>query len=420
MVRRFLHIILLLLACALPAGAFTDTMEGSKSSRLRSLQIHPERDPAGAPVIVLGTPDRLVVSFDILSTDRDYLRYELIHCNADWQPSSLVDSEFLDGFNQATIDDYDFSRMTTTQYVNYRLTIPNSEMRPLISGNYLLRIYPEQDPEQTLAQCRFMVSEQSAGIDATLTTRTDIDYNRSHQQLALTIDTDRAAVTDPFNDLKVVVQQNGRYDNEVMISKPLRMQGRNLSVYEHLAPLIFPAGNEYRRFETVSVTYPGMGVESIEYHEPYYHFTLYPDSPRSAEPYSYDQTQHGRFTIREYNSTESDLEADYVVVHFALEMPRQPEWEIYIDGDLTSRRFDPESRMVYNPDTGRYERSMLLKQGAYNYQYLAVPVGNHHGLTAPIEGDKYQTVNEYTIKVYTRRPGDRYDRLIGVMRLSSQ
>ena len=90
---------------------------------------------------------------------------------------------------------------------------------------------------------------------------------------------------------------------------------------------------------------------------------------------------------------------------------------IFIDGDLTSRRFDDSSLMTYNHSTGRYEKAMLLKQGSYNYQYLAVPPGKKRGYTSIIEGDKYQTVNEYLIKVYTRLPGERYDRLIGVSRI---
>jgi hypothetical protein len=69
--------------------------------------------------------------------------------------------------------------------------------------------------------------------------------------------------------------------------------------------------------------------------------------------------------------------------------------------------------MVYNRATGLYERSMLLKQGAYNYQYLAVLAGTKRGFTAQVEGDFYETVNEYLIKVYNRPVGSRYDRLIG-------
>lgn len=391
-----------------------DTMTGVFNDRVKSLQVRLFGDPFAPPVINLGTDDRLIISFDHLAEDREYLRYELVHCNANWQPSGLVDSEFLDGFNIGNIDNFDYSQMAATHYVHYTLVIPNEEVRPLLSGNYLLKIYPESDPEDVWLQCRFLVSEQTAVISSTVSSVTDIDYNEAHQQLSVSVDTERSQVDDPFNDLIVMIQQNGRYDNEVAIRKPLRMASRYVSVYEHMPELIFEAGNEYRRMETVSTVYPGMGVAEIGYADPYYHFTLHTDEPRTDQMYLYDQTQHGRFTIREYNSTDSDIEADYGVVHFSLDIPEMPDAMIFIDGDFVNRRFDQESLMTYNRSTGRYERNMLLKQGAYNYNYLVVPKGKSRGYTASIEGDKYQTDNEYLIKVYTRHPGDRYDRLIGV------
>ena len=106
--------------------------------------------------------------------------------------------------------------------------------------------------------------------------------------------------------------------------------------------------------------------------------------------------------------------AEYGVVHFALAMDELPGAMVFIDGDLTSRRFDSEALMQYNPATRLYERAMLLKQGSYNYQYLIVPQGARRGYTAQVEGDFHPTRNEYTIKVYHRAPGARYDRLIAV------
>ena len=286
-------------------------------------------------------------------------------------------------------------------------------MKFTISGNYLLRVFPENDPDETLLQARFMVSEAKAGVVANVTSRTDVDYNDAHQQLSIEVDASKLNVQDMYSDLKIIVSQNSRIDNEVMVDKPLRVS-MNKAYYEHLSPLIFKAGNEYRRMETVSVTYPGMGVERIQYVDPYYNMWLRNDQLRSTEQYLYDQTQHGRFTIREYNSSQSDIEADYVMTHFSLDLPEQTQYGIFLDGDFTHRRFDPESRMVFNRATGRYEKSLLLKQGAYNYQYLAFPVGSMTGATAPIEGDFYETVNEYLVKVYYHRPGERYDRLVGV------
>lgn len=381
----------------------------------KTLKVTLEGNEFAPPVIRLDDPaSRVTVSFDEISEDRRYMRYELIHCDAYWRPEGLVASEFLDGFNEGAVEDYEFSRATLVHYVHYTITIPNREVRITEPGNYLLRVYDESDPEETLLQARFGVSDFSAGVFVGVSSLTDIDANRSHQQVDFTVDIQHVAgIDDPFNDLKVVVSQNGRLDNEVVLTAPQRVLG-NRVIYEHLRPLIFDAGNEYRRFETVSTSYPGMRVENITYESPIYNMWLYTDTPRAGESYSYDSTQHGRFFIREYSSSRSDTEADYVMTNFALEMPELPDADIFIDGDLTQRRFDPLSRMVYNHATGRYEQSLLLKQGAYNYNYLTVPSGSEKGATGPVEGDFHQTTNEYTVKVYHRPRGSRFDRLIGV------
>ena len=397
----------------LTAMAAGDTMTGTPNDRVRSLRIVNPLDPYGPPVLRLGSGDVLAVNFDVLSEDRDYLRYRLVHCRADWSPANLVDSEFLDGFNEGEITDYRFSEATLVHYVNYNFTIPNADVAPLLSGNYLLQIYPESDPDDVWAQCRFMVCEEKVGISGNVTSRTDVDYNAAHQQLELAIDTRESGVADPFNDLFVVVQQNGRLDNEVALRQPLRMSGTT-SIYEHQPQLLFEAGNEYRRMETVSTQFPPMGVESVEFINPYYYHILATDEPRADSQYLYDETQKGRFVIHEYNSSDPDVQADYTVVVFSLDMPYDPDTMVFLDGDFTMRRFDENSRMQYNRERGRYERVMLLKQGAYNYQYLTVPAGARRGYTAAVEGDKYQTLNEYTVKVYERKPGSRSDRLLGV------
>lgn len=413
MVKRLTLILLTAVLTALVAESREDTMTGRFDERIRTLRVSPDGNPYGPPVLVIGSQDRLVFSFDELAEDRSYFRYRIIHCTADWRRSDLVGSEYLPGFNEAPVDDYELSRSTTVHYVNYRIVIPNDEMAPLISGNYLLQVYREDDPERTVAQWRFMVSEQTAPVSATLTSRTDRDYNDRHQQLQLTVDAEGLDGIDIFNDLIVVVSQNGRCDNEVALRHPLRLSGRK-AVYEHQPELIFEAGNEYRRFETVSVNNPSMRVAGVTYSRPYYHHILETDASRADAPYSYDEDQDGRFVVRKYNSSESDVEADYTVVHFSLDYPETPGMMIFVDGDLTDRRFDDSALMKYNRETGRYETAMLLKQGAYNYQYLAVPPGARRGYTSYIEGDKYQTVNRYTVRVYVREPHARYDRLVGV------
>lgn len=426
-VMRLVALVFTLTASLWTYGAEADTMTGIFHPDFKSLQVTLAGNPYAPPVIALDDEgDRIVVSFDELSDDRRYMRYSLTHCDAFWRPEELVVSEYLDGFNEGVVDDYAFSQATLVHYVHYTITIPDADrgIRITQPGNYLLRVYDEVDPEVTLLQARFGVSDFSAPVSAEVTSRTDIDFNKSHQQVTFTVDTGHLSISDPYSELKVVVSQNSRVDNEVVVSTPLRVNGNKL-MFEHDKRLVFPAGNEYRRFETVSTSYPGMGVDQIvyaepmEYDNPYYNMVLATDYPRRDSGYEYDRTQQGRYVVRDANADDSNVGADYVMVHFSLEMPEIPDATVFLDGDFVNRRFDSESAMVYDRGRGRYEKSMLLKQGAYNYQYVVVPYGSHSGLTAMVEGDFYPTGNEYLIKVYHRPKSSRFDRLVGVSLISN-
>lgn len=407
------HFATIILAIAASVAAYaTDTRTAIFDSNFRSLRACTESNYYAPPVVELGGDDCVRIEFDEISPEMRYMRYSLLHCDANWQPSQLVESDYVDGFNEADIEEYDFSSGTFANYVHYGISLPNEDMPILLSGNYLLRVYPEEDSENTLLQVRFSIVEKAVDIFAEVTSRTDIDYNKSHQQVAVTVDTKDYRVENMYADLKVVVTQNARSDNEAIVTNPLRVSS-NKAFFEHDRKLIFPAGNEFRRFEMTTTNYIGMGIDRYAYHDPFYHAELKIDEPRCYGSYTYDQTQYGRFTIRESNAFDSNTGADYMIVHFALDIPRQSGGDIFVDGEFTQHNFTNANRMHFNEATNRYELDMPLKQGAYNYQYLWLPHGSKAALTAPIEGDFYQTVNEYQIKVYNRRLGERYDRLIG-------
>ncbi|WP_288307516.1 DUF5103 domain-containing protein [uncultured Muribaculum sp.] len=395
------------------------TATRSFSDRFRTIQAHVDGNDQLPPIISFKSNDRIVISFDELAEEHSNLQYSLIHCNAEWKPDNLVESEFLDGFNYAEVGDFQYSRSTTVHYVNYRIILPNENMMPLVSGNYLLYVYRDDNPETKLLQVRFQVSEQAVGIYGNVETSTDIDHRARHQQLNIEVDGgDDLSLDDLSNRLIVVVQQNARNDNSTTITHPQFITGKRAH-YSHLRPLIFPAGNEYRRFETVSTLYPGMNIEQIDFANGIYHMKVHTDSVRATSGYSYDITQKGRFRIREYNSADADTEADYVMTHFELKLPggMQAPLPIYIDGDLGNRVIGPETQMRYQPSEGVYRTAILLKQGSYNYQYIMPDLKS--SATAGIEGDFYQTDNEYTVSVYYRQPGKRYDRLLGTAILKS-
>lgn len=391
--------ILLFAFAALQSNA-RDTSTQIFHPDFKSLQVIDPNNRLGQPIIRNDKP--IKISFDELAETNRYLRYRLVHCNSDWQPSSLSEIDFLDGFNEAEISDCRLSENTLAHYVHYDLVLPNEDMQPLVSGNYLVEIFDEDDPSTTLLQARFMVDEAIAGLDLGVTSRTDYDYNQRHQQLSVKANLKGAKVENPYNDLKLMLIQNGRENTRREIIHPLSVQSES-ALYEHQKELIFPAGNEFRRFDIANTNYPGMGVESIRFTDPLYSALLKTDEPRCDRRYIYDQDQAGRYFPAEIYSDDPDINADYIETYFTLAMPRQAG-DVMLEGDLT---VGSDPTMIYDDSMGAYIKTLLLKQGMYNYRYVTSAGEN------PIEGDHYETGNEYLALLYYCPPGARYDRLIG-------
>lgn len=409
--RRTFLTYMMVVATLFTLRSEVDTTTGIFDRRFRTLKTEVEDNFMSPPVIRLGTNDRILVKFDEIGEDNSYLEYRLIHCDADWQPSRLIESEYLEGFNSVRIEDYAYSTATFVHFVNYLIAFPNEDLQIKHSGNYLLQVYDPERPEETLLQTRFQVTENIARIEGNVTSRTDMGHNTYWQQLAFEIDCQGIGEFNPYQDIIVYVTQNDREATKRRIMTPLRVSGDKI-IYEHLNDLVFGASNEYRRFESVSNSFPGMRVDSLRYMGSNYHVWLKVDEPRQSASYSYDQTQHGRFLVREYNSTDSDIGADYITVHFLLECPELPAYDIYLDGEFTHDRMDKENQLTYDHRVGGYVAEVPLKQGAYNYQYVTRSRQTGEISTSTIEGDKYETLNEYGIAVYFRPPGARADRLI--------
>lgn len=402
-----------LFACIVCGGLHAQRTE-VHTPHIRTVQVIANNDYMAPAVIRLGEDESVEISFDHLTHDYHRYQYILTHCNADWTPSNLSETEYLDGFNDNPIEDYGISVNTTLPYTHYRLTLPNDQVRPKLSGNYRLTVYDDAEGKDkpAFSTC-FRVLEKGVNVLAQVSSDTEIDRNKTHQQVSFSIQYKGYPIHNPQNEVKVHVLQDNRTDNWVTDLKPSYV-GPDQLRYEHNRALIFPAGNEYRRFEMVSTRYASQGVESIRYHAPYYHVTLSPAEPRILN-YSYDQDQNGRFVIRYDEAVDNNTEADYFFVHFSLlwENPLS-EGDFYLQGAFTYDDFNEGNRLKYNPETHAYEGSQLLKQGAYNYQYLYVAPGSTAGSTAQAEGNYYETENEYLILIYNRAFGERYDKLIGM------
>ena len=369
-------------------------------------------------VITLGTDDWVSISFDHLSHDYHRFIYRIVHCNADWTPSDLFEVDYMDGFNNQPIEDYENSLNTTMLYTHYRLDLPNDDIQFKVSGNYRVEIYLDEessaDTDKPVAVACFRIVEPRMALTASVTGNTDIDTHERHQQVSFVVSYKPDEVIDPVAEIKPYVYQNGRTDNYVSALKPTHLATGRVE-YTHNTQLIFPGGNEYRRFEVINMHYATQGVDKITYFEPYFHAALIPDVQRRH--YSFDADHDGRYLVRYNLADDADIEADYLFVHFRLDMPRRTGGKLYLSGDFTYNDFTPTYEAVYNEAERAYEATVMLKQGAYDYQYLWIPDGSSRGLTAPVEGDSYEAENEYQVYIYHRPFGGRYDRLVATQQI---
>lgn len=379
----------------------------------------------------------LEVSFDEMSHDVHHYTYTIRHLNHDGRESSLTSGEFVHGFTTQDITDYEHSLNTQRSYTHYRFLFPNEDMQLTASGNYALQIYEDGDTDKTVAWVCFSVAEPLAGISLDVRPNTDIELSGRYQQIDLEVNTSALTVNSP-DEIKVLVRQNGRIDNQVVLTRPTYME-HNRFRYREKA-LIFEGGNEYRHFDAYSVYFAGTGIDQIRYDNRDYHALLFADelrgtgavyagdvvSDKCGTPYMHEYDVDGQYRVNAERTDDSDTEAEYMWVHWTL--PRQEPWfdgVIYIGGDLFLNALGMANRMQYDNENHCYYLTALVKQGGYDYQYWFVPkAGSVVGRNEPrggavtlqrTEGSHWQTENEYSVYVYYRPFGARYDRLVGVL-----
>ncbi len=411
-VHNIINLRRLLLSVAMLVAGFAFCMAAPNkvlNTDILSLRVQVESRPFSEPVISLGGNEKVTVLFDCVGHVYNTFTCHLVHCDAKWNPSGdLSEYDYMRGFNDMPITDYDISSGTTFQYTHYEQQYPNNDVELLLSGNYMVQI-KDQD-NAVVAQACFYVLDSKVAVSGNISGNTDIDLNESHQQLSYIVSWGSNAGIDSENELISVVMQNGRTDNIVYNPEPDYIQNNSIE-FVHNGQLIFSAGSPFRRFEVIDYYSLMRNVERIEYFEPYYHATLPVD--KSKRNYLYDQDQAGHYVVRSVNAQDSELQADYMFTHFSLDVPYREGGNYYISGYLTNHSLSPEYRMKWDPESKMYTATIPLKMGAYNYQYIWLPNNADKGVTDNVEGNFWQTNNTYQIFVYHRPFGSRYDQLIG-------
>ena len=369
------------------------------------------------PVLVLGSEDRLLLRFDVLGAEVEGYRYKIQHCDSRWQVDELEPYEYMNGFEEGPINNYNSSFTTLTDYVNYYEYIPSQYSQFLISGNYVVTVTRQDEPDSVLLTRRFCVVEGSLKADVSVGVPYDnvSIFERREVDVALKENRDyRGNMLPPTLNpayFRVVVQQNGRTDN--MRELPFGGYESGVLCYRYKNENVFEGGNTFRYFDISNIRTAMYNVVQIEEYGGEWYAMVRPLEDRSGKSFITEQTLNGGMKVNVWDRTNKQTEADYVYVNFMLPM-RSPfmNGSVHVVGELTQWKLDEGSRMEYDPEMQAYRLRLLLKQGYYAYQLLFVPKGESRGLTETLEGNHYEMPNDYRVYVYYRGLNDRYDRLV--------
>ena len=381
--------------------------------RIKTVQLYKDGWNLSYPIIKLNSDEKLLLNFDLLADQPEAYYYTLIHCDKDWNKSDIFPNDYMTGFTENPLEDYANSFNTTVSYIHYKLSFPNDKIGIILSGNYILEIYPSGKPEEPAITQRFIVTEDLAGINVTAHRPQMTKENNASQQVDFNVTYSGLEINDPYRDLFAFILQNGRWDNAKRNLKP-DFYGNNELKYNSLSDKnIFPGGNEFRYFDIKSIRYKSEYVSRIDYVIPNYNVYLYPSENREFKPYFYWQDFNGKYFVAFQEGKKPDIEADYVNVYFTLPSDQIiPGGKMYVFGSLNNWAFDKNNVMNYNSLRKEYECTMLLKQGWYNYEYAFLKNGENKGTSTLFEGSHYETENDYIVLIYYRNPHERYDRVI--------
>ncbi|MGM0581125.1 MAG: type IX secretion system plug protein domain-containing protein [Bacteroidota bacterium] len=365
------------------------------------------------PVMELGENERLLLTFDDINEQQQQYQVKILHCDKDWKKKSNIQSmDYLEEYNQFPIREFEFSFDTKMGYIHYEYQLPKVKL----SGNYLLVVYQNNNEDDIILSERFMVYEDKAGIAYKIVPSNVVNQRRTHQELEFEIMLNRINVLNTGTDIYPVIRQNKSWLFAKQAPDPLRISDGNkkLEYKFYNGELNFPGNNEFRFIDITTVNFKGNNVANINKDAKPIEITAKVDGVRSTEAYREWEDRNGAFVIGNRERQNTPLVSDYFLTTFNLKAPEELG-NVYIVGEFNNWQLNNSNRMKYNPNTGLFQNSFLIKQGYYEYTYFVEGKEDN-----PIEGSHINTENVYDILVYYKSPQLRYDRLIGYTQFNSR
>ena len=366
------------------------------------------------PVALLNGSEKLLLEFDLLTDEFEYLSARIFHCNRDWSPSLLRDMEFLNEINTFRVTDFDYSINTTTPYIQYRLMLP----QPMLSGNYIVAVFRQGAPEDYLLTRKFSIIQNMCTIKQQVKVSASVSKREVNQQIDFSVNYGKLPVNDPIREIMVILMQNHCWRRSITNLKPTLIRPNENYLEFRMVDISnnFPGRNEFRFIDLRTLSVTGRNVGKVENSGNGMRAIAGLDKTRGNLPYVQNLRDiNGNYLIETMDPGEVILNADYVNVQFLLSSPKM-DGNVYVTGRFNDWRLSNENLMQYDERSKAYMANIFLKQGYYNYLYYL------EAFSKPdyyFEGSHLLTENDYEIFVYYRRPGNVFDELIGYKKFNS-
>jgi len=398
------------------SGVANAQSHGNTIGRIKSSKLYKAGDQTSFPALALNGNDALELHFDDLDADIKNYYYSFQLCNWDWSPSVLHTFEYTKGFQNVRITNYRNSSLSTIRYTHYQAVVPDRNSYPSRSGNYLLKVFINGDTSKLAFSKRFVVIDNKSAVAAQLQQPFNSQIFRTHQKLQIGVTTDSRIQLFGPQDLKVMILQNNNWQTALALERPTIFRG-NYYEYSDESITAMPAGKEWRWIDLRSYRLKSDRMEDINTRGDTTEVYVKKEGSRNGQIYVYYRDVNGRYVIETLENINPFWQGEYGSVHFTYQPPGNKAFEgkdVYIFGELSNFAKDEDGKMDFNEEKGVYEKTLFLKQGFYNYNYITQP-GNDNAYPdfSITEGNYWGTENTYTVLVYYRPFGARADELIG-------
>ena len=390
-------------------------------SNIRSVKLHTQGNQIGYPIIRLNSGDQLELHFDDMQADFKYYSYTFILCNEDWMPAMLSQFDYMRGFSNTRIGTYRNSSIALTRYTHYMAQVPDKNSVPTRSGNYILKVFVNGDTSKVAFTKRFLVLDSKANAGATMLAPFNTAIAKTHQKLQFSVNVQNIKPTNVFQQIKLVILQNNRWDNCIRNIQPTFIR-QNVLEYNTENDGLFPAQKEWRWVNLTSFRLQTDRIEKGEYTNKSQTLFIKPEGERNGLRYMWYGDLNGMYELGNIEQNNPYWQGDYATVwfrYFTSSQQPYPDKDVYVYGELTNYEISDAYKMKFNSETGMYEQSLLLKQGNYDYMYITKDRKTNQLSAEITEGNWWETENNYTLLVYYRPLGGRADELVGITTINS-